>query len=189
MSRARGLHPVDIPVALHLATSPRASYATLADDLSLSVSTAHDSVSRLMFVGLARLIAKQRQVNRSALLELLRHGSLRYFFPAIRDRNRRGIPTAHAAPAMRGYLDADIDPVVWPTSRGTVIGHAITPLLPRVADLPERCPAVYDLLTLVDAMRIGTARDREIAGKLLTERLVPSDDVRHDDPVPLTARA
>lgn len=165
------LRPVDIPVALHLAIRPRRPYKDLARDLHISPSTAHQSVERLTFAGLARKSAAAGPtVNIAALLEFLAHG-VRYAFPAKRERRQRGVPTAHAGPALQHELDAGIDPVVWPAPQGTVVGAAVAPLMPSAPELPERCPELYELLTLVDAIRVGTARDREAAERMLAERL------------------
>jgi hypothetical protein len=165
------LRPLDVPVALYLALYPARSYGAIAQHLRISPSTAHQAVRRLIYAGLARQMGRERRdVNVAALLEFLKHG-VRYAFPTQRQRPRRGIPTAHAAPALHSELDADAEPVVWAASRGRIVGAAIEPLIASAADLPERCPAVYDLLSLVDALRIGTARDREVAGRLLSERL------------------
>ena len=171
MRKSPNLRPVDIPVALHLLLCPSKTYGDVAHGLDISTSTAHEAVQRLIYAGLAtRTAGDPRSVNVAALLEFLKHG-VRYAFPAQRKPQRRGVPTAHAAPALSGHLDPDIEPVVWPSSRGDVVGAAIDPLLAGAAELPLRCPAVYDALTLVDAMRVGTARDRGVAIKLLTERL------------------
>jgi DNA-binding MarR family transcriptional regulator len=171
MPKQRVLRPLDIPVALYLALYPERPYAELANDLQVSASTAHDAVKRLTYAGLARQSASaQRRVNVSALLEFLEHG-IRYAFPAQRERPRRGVPTAHAAPILKEALDADTDPVVWPSARSRIVGSAIEPLLKGAVELPLRSPEIYDLLTLVDAIRIGTARDREVASELLRKRL------------------
>jgi hypothetical protein len=165
------LRPLDIPVACDLALYSDRTYSELANDLQISASTAHQAVRRLVYAGLANdTPSASRRVNVAALLEFLEHG-IRYAFPAQRKPPRRGIPTAHAAPALQAEMDTDEDPVVWPTARGTVVGAAIDPLLESAVELPLRCPAVYDLLTLIDAVRVGTARDREIASRTLTERL------------------
>jgi hypothetical protein len=166
------LRPIDVPVALHLALYPDGSYGKLAHEMGISPSTAHQSVRRLVYAGLVRQTSEARRgVNVAALLEFLQHG-IRYAFPAQRQRPRRGVPTAHAAPVLREDLDTDADPVVWPTSRGDVVGAAIEPLIQSAPEMPQRCPAMYELLALIDALRIGTARDREVAGNLLTERLL-----------------
>ncbi len=111
---------------------------------------------------------RRRAVNLPAE-ELLYHGSAT--FPARRERRQRGVPTSHSAPALQQELDSTADPVVWPSPRGNVVGASLEPLIPAAPELPDRYPELYDLLTLVDGLRIGTARDREASEQLLAERL------------------
>lgn len=164
------LRPLDVAVALNIAFRPKPTFARLADDVGISQSTAHQAVIRLVGAGIVRRTRKRYQANVAALEEFLLHG-VRYAFPAQRETRRRGVPTAHSAPVFRHELDSDVDPVVWPSAKGTVVGAAVEPLLDTAAELPGRRPDLYDALALVDALRIGTARDREVAGRLLSEQL------------------
>lgn len=161
------LKPQDIAVALRLAVEPGASYARLGADLSMSPSTAHESVERLQLAGLLR--PESRHVNRHSLLEFLEHG-LRYMFPAKPESKARGVPTAYSAPALANEIVAD-DVIVWPDPRGSVTGQSIAPLVDRAGELRTKCPEVYELLTLVDAIRIGRVRERAKAVEKLKDRL------------------
>ena len=161
------LKPQDAAVLLRLAVGPNAEYTELAADLSISASTAHESVERLQLAGLLR--PDSRRVNEHALFEFLEH-AVRYVFPAAPDSMARGVPTAHSAPALASDILSD-DVVVWPDPRGTVRGQSIPPLLARAGELPEKCPAVYELLTLVDAIRIGRVRERAKAMEKIRERV------------------
>jgi hypothetical protein len=103
------------------------------------------------------------------LLEFLEHG-VRYMFPAQMESKTRGVATAYSAPAFAGDIIAD-DVVVWPDPRGPVVGQAIAPLLDKAALLPRKCPGVYELLALVDAIRIGRVRERAAALEKIKQRL------------------
>jgi hypothetical protein len=165
------LRPVDVPVALSLSVRPDSTYVELANQLGISTSTAHGSVERLSFSGLMRPVSGRRHaVNLPALEEFLYHG-VRYAFPVRRERRQRGVPTSHSAPALQQELDSPADPVVWPSPHGNVVGASIEPLIPAAPELPARYPELYDLLTLVDGLRIGTARDRDASQRLLAQRL------------------
>ncbi len=50
-------------------------------------------------------------------------------------------------------------------------GYEYSPLYRSVPKAVSRDNALYELLALVDAIRDGRARERELAVKLLTERL------------------
>jgi hypothetical protein len=104
-------------------------------------------------------------------LEFLVHG-IKYIFPAERGGLTRGLPTAHAAPPLRKHFAAnDEPPPVWPEPEGTVRGEELEALYrsaPKAARSDQR---LYELLALVDAVRGGRARERELAVKELRTRL------------------
>lgn len=156
------MHSLDIGVALGLAVQEAGAmetYSRLGQDLGLSASTVHAAVLRLQAAGL--LLPESRRPNRTALREFLIHG-VRYVFPPVVGSAARGVPTAHAGPPLREHFDAT-DPMVWPDANGSLVGTALAPLYPGATMLPERAPRVYRLLTLVDALRVGRARERAVA--------------------------
>jgi len=161
------LKPVDIAVGLRLAEAPEAKYAQLSADLGISSSTAHGSVQRLESAGLIR--PGSRAVNGLAFREFLEHG-VRYAFPARPGEEARGVPTAHAAPPLANHIVSG-HAYVWPSSSGPSSGQSVAPLYPAAVQLPERCPSVYESLALVDALRVGRARERKLAAEALVEKL------------------
>ena len=54
-------------------------------------------------------------------------------------------------------------PPVWSDPEGTVRGFAIEPLHPSVPAAAKADAALYQLLALVDTLRIGHARERKLA--------------------------
>ena len=50
-------------------------------------------------------------------------------------------------------------------------GSALLPLYPKLPLAASKDQPLYELLALFDALRIGQAREREMARKLLEERL------------------
>jgi hypothetical protein len=161
------IHPGDILVALRLAMHPGDRYEALADVFGGSTSTAHRAVARLEQSGL--LISAARRVNREALREFLVHG-LRYVFPAIRGPETRGIPTAWSAPPLQEVLPPGPS-VVWPFEGGTTRGEAVAPLSANAVEASRRDPWLYETLALVDAIRLGQARDRRLAAERLAKCL------------------
>lgn len=87
----------------------------------------------------------------------------------------RGIPTAHAASPLKEQISRGDEPIpVWPHAEGTERGIACEPLyktVPHAAVLDEK---LYEALALVDVLRIGRAREVELAkfelGRLLGVR-------------------
>lgn len=172
------LRPVDIGVAVGLIEYPKASYEQLHEVLGISASNAHAAVGRLRAAGL--VLADESVVNRSSLLEFLEHG-VRYAFPTAPGAQAKGVPTAHAGPAMAEDIVAE-DAIVWPSDNGTVVGRTVLPLLPKAAELPRRSPGVYILLTLVDALRVGRVRERKLAAAKLREILYGQLVVHRNSP-------
>ena len=162
--------PQDIVVALKLALEEaRGSYAVMGRELGMSASEVHAAVQRL---GDANLLDPQtKEIRREPLLKFLIHG-VPYAFPARPKEVTRGIPTAWAAPAMSGkYSVEEQIPPVWPEPEGQVQGIAVQPLYSSVPEAARRDPELYALLALVDALRIGRARERALAEQELTRRL------------------
>jgi hypothetical protein len=164
------LMPQDLLVALKLALNDAdrpPSYNALAHELAMSPSKVHDAVKRATMAG---LLVVDRKPHRRALIEFILHG-VKYAFYTRRGPVTRGLPTAHAAPPLSNeILDGELPPV-WPDPQGSVRGEAIEPLHRSVPQAARNDPRLYELLALVDAIRIGRARERKLAGKHLEQRL------------------
>jgi len=185
------LHPQDVVVVLKLIaqrdSGKRPTYAELSKELFMSASQVFRSVDR---AETARLLSPPPTVpappgscdepsqvwmwpNNNNLKEFLIHG-LKYAFPALRGGPTRGIPTAEAAPPLDRHFAKDFPlPPVWPHASGAVRGIGFSPLYKNVplAALQDR--KLYELLALVDAIREGRAREREIAITELKARIDP----------------
>jgi DNA-binding Lrp family transcriptional regulator len=162
--------PQDVVVALKLALGDSfSSYAELGQALGLSASEVHAAVRRLAD---ARLVDPDtKQVKREALRDFLVHG-VPYAFPATPKEITRGMPTAWAAPAMAEKISSsDQIPPVWPDPQGQVRGMAVQPLYASVPGAARRDPELYRILALVDALRIGRARERALAEKEIGQLL------------------
>jgi hypothetical protein len=105
------------------------------------------------------------------LLEFLLHG-IRYAFPAEKGAMTRGVPTGYAAPPLLESIAASSEPPpVWPYADGPVRGYSFAPLHKNVPQAALEDSKFYELLALVDALRDGRARERELAGRELKKRL------------------
>jgi hypothetical protein len=90
----------------------------------------------------------------------------------------RGVPTSYAAkPLKKSIVPGDEPPPVWPFAEGPVRGYAFSPLHKNVPKAALADPQLYELLALVDALRDGKARERELAARELSKRLEASPDV------------
>lgn len=166
------LRPLDIVVMLKLSLCEgRPPYLQLAQALHLYPSEVYASLKRARISRLVQGQDREDRLNRSALLELLVHG-VPYVFPAEKGAMTRGITTAYAAPPLRQSItQGDDPPPVWPYPEGPVRGYSFAPLHKNVPLAALEDPGLYELLALVDALRDGRARERELAGRELKKRL------------------
>ena len=82
------------------------------------------------------------------------------------------MPTAHGAPPLSEFVSAGSElPPVWPAPEGQVRGTTLEPLQKIVPTAAAKDPALYEILALIDALRDGRARERQIAHRELAARL------------------
>ncbi len=164
------IKPQDIFVALRLVLKRApGTYANLGAELGMSASEVHGAVRRLQE---ARLVNPNSQsVRREELLRFLVNG-VPYVFPAQAKEVTRGLPTAWGHPVLASrFADSTEPPPVWPSAEGNVRGVAVKPLYPSVPQAVASDPELYTLLALVDALRVGRARERNLAQAELTKRI------------------
>jgi hypothetical protein len=123
--------------------------------------------------------SRSRRVIRRNLAEFLVSG-LRYVFPGQLGELGRGMPTSIlGSPTLsaRFLIDDDEDDqksnVVWPADgdAARIRGRVLTPLCRSVPLAAADDPMLYEYLALVDALRVGRARERELAKDELAKRL------------------
>ncbi len=147
----------------------RPPIAQVAGDLALSPSQVHASLKRLER---SRLVdAQTGRPLLKAVEEFLIHG-VKYVFPAQRGEATRGVPTAYAAPPLKDEIAGDGDlPPVWPDAEGGVRGVTLEPLHRAAPKAARKDPTLYEMLALIDALRDGRVRERQLAEKELSARL------------------
>lgn len=168
------IKPQDILILLKLVATPesRSSLSALAFNVGVGLSEAHRSLRRSTK---ARLYdPEQRKPVLAHLREFVIHG-VPYAFAAERGEVTRGIPTSFAAAPLNQHfrpqeLASGAIPV-WPSATGIASGYALAPLYPSVPEAAGRDPVLYELLALVDALRDGRARERNLAARELENRL------------------
>ena len=167
------LKPQDILVLLKLVAIGRQEWAynRLAIELGMSPSEVHSAVKRSLAAGLA--LQKEGGIvpNIRNLEEFLVHG-VRYAFVPERGQMSRGMLTSHAGPPLDMSFVSDSEPPpVWPSAEGKARGIEFSPLYKSAPEAAGRDPLLYELLVLVDAIRGGRAREREVAIKEISKRL------------------
>jgi hypothetical protein len=165
------LKPQDIYILLKLVAMGESqwSYASVAGDLFMSASEVHAGIKRAMA---ARLMSSDSVRPRKKFLEeFLIHG-IKYAFPPDHGGLTRGLPTGYAAPPLKDIITQPNEPPpVWPDPEGNTRGYEFSPLYKTVPKAALKDAKLYELLAIVDAIRDGRAREREIAVKELKARL------------------
>ena len=170
MKKHSGMRPHDVVILLKIISKDEEPWFNkdLANELYISQSEISESLNRSKIAGLFE--ADKKKVFKLALLEFLIHG-LRYVYPEQPSSLVRGLATSHSAPPLNKAIRSEQN-YVWPYVKGSVRGFAVEPLHPNV---PKACledDKLYELLALTDALRLGRARERNLAIKELEKRII-----------------
>ncbi len=165
------ISPLDILILLKIISLwGKDWYQTdIAKSLGISQSEVSKSLHRLK---ISWLLAPNTStvVMSENVLEFLKHG-IRFVYPQWPGAIVRGIPTAHSSSVLKNEIISN-DHFVWPYAKGTVKGQSIIPLYHTVPKAVLTDNNLYQLLALVDAIRIGNARDKKISFKKLEKRIL-----------------
>ena len=164
------LKPQDVVILLKIIAYDSQTWhqKPMAEALNMSQSEISESLSRLKYAGL--IDDSGKKVMRLALMDFLQYG-LAYVFPQRPGPVVRGVPTANSAPPLNKHIVSN-ENYVWLSATGNIRGQSIVPLYPSVIEAIKKDEKLYQLLTLVDALRVGKAREKESAVKELKQRIL-----------------
>jgi hypothetical protein len=162
------LKPQDVLLLLKIVSDNNTSWnqKPVAEALGFSQSEVSEAVARCKYSGL--LAPNGKTVLKISLMEFLQYG-FRFVFPQKPGAVVRGVPTSHSAAPLNETIQSTED-YVWPYSKGTVRGQSIVPLYPSVPEAALKDEKLYELLALADALRVGRAREKELAITELKKR-------------------
>ena len=152
--------------------SSQTSARNLAALTGVGKTEVNASINRSINVGLAKMSVRDKSllVNKKSLLEFIVYG-IKYVFPVKPAEMTRGIPTVFAAPVLNKKLMSAGDLIcVWPDATASEMGQAIMPLYKTVPMAIKKDAQLYECLALVDAIRIGRARESKLAISELSRR-------------------
>lgn len=162
------LKPQDLVVILKVAMheDELRTIAQISEQLFIAPSQIHASIKRSELSHLMSRVNGKLTVNKSALYEFLIYG-LKHVFPAVVGAMTRGVPTGISGPALKSKFNQNGTPIVWPDPKGSARGESLSPLCPTVPRACKQDEKLYEVLSLVDALRFGSAREKELAEKVL----------------------
>ena len=169
MKKHSGMRPHDIVVLLKIAAKNDTSWMMkdLSIELGISASEISESLNRSAIAGL--IAQDKKRLMKLAILDFLENG-LRYVYPQRPGAIVRGIVTAHSAPPLNREITSD-ELYVWPYAEGNARGEMIEPLHPAVPKACLKDSKLYEYLALCDALRVGKAREKNLAMVELKKRL------------------
>lgn len=170
MKTHNGMRPQDIVILLKIITIKDNywQYRDLAASLHLSISEISESLHRSHIAGL--IDESKRKVFRISLMEFIEHG-LQYVFPQQPGTMVVGIPTAHSQEHFKKYFRSELD-YVWQDENGWARGLAIVPLYKGVTKAIKNDIELYELLAAIDIIRVGKARELQVAIKTLKSKII-----------------
>jgi hypothetical protein len=173
INKQLSLKPQDVVVAVKISIqkATKFTYASLADELFMSVSEVHAGTKRCETCRLVIRTEEGLSTSRTSLIEFLTHG-IQYVFPSVVGTITRGMPTGIAGPSLKSNFNIDNDLLpVWPDAEGQTRGISFLPLYPSLVKAAKVDAVLYDVMTLIDAIRGGAARERELAKTELVRQL------------------
>lgn len=141
---------------------------SLTRDLFISQSEISESLSRSVYSNLISYDKKEVQGN--ALFEFVVHG-IKYAFPTRPGYLGIGIGTAHSAPPLSNSFRTE-ENYIWEFAAGNMRGQVIEPLYKTVPKAVLLDNTLYELLALTDALRVGKAREKNIATDILQSKIL-----------------
>lgn len=168
MKKHNGMRPQDIVVLLKILSMKDNDWRNvdIAYELKISASEVSEALNRCK---IAKLIdSNKRKVHINSFKEFIIYG-LKYVFPVEPGAMVKGIPTAHSAPPISNHISSGDDKYVWSSNSGRVRGQAIEPLY-KLPDNIVKDQLFYELLVIIDTIRVGRAREIKIAIKELDKR-------------------
>lgn len=169
MKKHNGMRPHDIAILLKIASKGIEKWymKDLAEELRISPSEISESIHRSVIAGL--ISDDKKTLRKLALIDFLKSG-IKYVFPQAPGAITRGMGTAISAPPLKDEFFSE-EQFVWPFGKGNLRGQAVEPLHPQIPEACIKDPKFYELMALTDALRIGKAREQNLALEFLKENI------------------
>ncbi len=154
-------------VKLLVLSSKEWTYLELAHDLFMSTSEVHASIKRSTRSQL--FDPSLRKPQKEALHKLIFHG-IKYVYPPVIGGLSRGLLTGPSHPIISdNTFWAESERYVWPHPQGEDQGMSLSPLYRSVPDAALIDWQLYEAMAMIDAIRVGRARERKIAADYLSK--------------------
>lgn len=142
----------------------------------VSASLRRCSESNLLFLinnhGVISLANLNWKVNKKAIFNLIKH-AVPYLYPPKLLGFDIGIPTGFSGPALSEEVtSAGNSKIIWSSEYGEAYGQVLEPIYKTIAFASYQDEFVYNCFSLIDAYRLGKAREKDIAINLLEKKIL-----------------
>jgi len=170
MKKHNGMRPQDVAVLMKIIAFGKREWRSIdiAHSILLSPSEVSEALNRCKIAGL--IDSKKKKVNLNSVFEFLVFG-LKYVFPAEPGSVVKGVPTAHSASPVKEHVTSGKDVYVWQYAKGSHRGQAIEPLYKTLPGVVDGDKLFYELLAIIDTIRVGRVREKKFAVYELKKRL------------------
>ena len=154
-------------------------YSLIALEKSTGISKSQVSLSIKRCTNLKLLLIRDNipYVNTQNLFKIILH-SFAFFFPVKKIGNMPGMPISYSSPFLyEKILSSNQLPMVWPDPKGSLFGEAIEPLYKTVPYAAKKDPLLYEMLVLVDSIRLNNPREKTMAAEILHNIFTGKDNV------------
>lgn len=138
----------------------------LSSSLGISQSEVSKALSRLALSGLIDETKKNPAKN--SVFDVIT-SAIRFLFPVRPGQVLKGIPTAHSVPPLSKKIRSGVN-YIWPDPNGTMRGESIEPLYKTVPKIVGEDKKFYEMMALIDAIRVGKSREQLLAKEELRKR-------------------
>ena len=153
------------------------TYASVAAAVEISTSEVHDALKRCRSAQLVVPMRETEIVSKKHFYDLLVFAVPRIFY-AVRGGLDLGWPTGVQLPTLLPSFEGlrpeplkDALPLVWPDPKGTTRGETLLPIYPSVPEAARKDAGLYELLALIDVVRLGDLKHKKKAMELLAKRI------------------
>lgn len=111
-------------------------------------------------------------INTKALFKVIQY-AFPYFYPIEQTGMTYGLKTGFSAPILSDKLISGGEiPYIWATEQGNTFGLGIEPIYKSVPFASKHDEYVYSCFALIDALRAGQPREKNIALDMLEQILI-----------------
>lgn len=136
---------------------------SLEASTGISKSQISLSLKRCIEVRLLFMDSGKPLVNKRALFDIIKY-AIPYVFPIEKTASTKGIPISFASPFLYHKIMATKQmPLVWPDPKGFILGDGIIPINKAVPHAVKRDPLLYEILVLIESVRMNSPREKKIA--------------------------